>query len=360
MPEKNYGIDTLRMLAMFMVAVLHILTHGGVLNASARFTSQYQAGWFLQSAAFCAVDVFGLISGYVWIYAKYRYRNMIELWLQVLFYTVSITALIQVLAPDSISAMDWIRAIFPVMFIQYWYFSSYAALFLFIPLLNVILEKTERSLLRRCLGMILLFYSCVQTLFYSDAFGTNDGYSAIWLMVLYLVGGYIRKYGSSRRGKVIPFLAGYFIIVSLTWLSKWIIEHLTLLLLGEVRAGNYLISYKSPAILLAAVCLLAFFEKMKISPFWERVIRFFSPMAFSVYLIHNHPLVVSILWKDRFIDYAKLPWVIEILAVLGTALAINLCCYGIDYLRLRLFRRLQIRRKLDYLENRLLKHIYSK
>ena len=77
MQKKNYGIDALRMLAMFMVVVLHILAHGGVLNASARLTSQYEAGWFLQSAAFCAVDVFALISGYVWIHAKYRYRNFV-------------------------------------------------------------------------------------------------------------------------------------------------------------------------------------------------------------------------------------------------------------------------------------------
>ena len=38
-----------------------------------------------------------------------------------------------------------------------------------------------------------------QTMFYSDAFGTNDGYSAIWLMILYLVGGYIRKYGQHEK-----------------------------------------------------------------------------------------------------------------------------------------------------------------
>lgn len=350
MREKNYGIDALRMLAMFMVAVLHILTHGGVLNASARFTSQYEAGWFLQSAAFCAVDVFALISGYVWIHAKYRYRNFVELWLQVLFYTVSITSLFWFFAPGSVSALDWMRAIFPVMFKQYWYFSSYAALFLFIPLLNLVLEKMERNQLALCLGMILFFFSCVQTLFFSDAFGINDGYSAIWLMVLYLVGGYIRKYRPGERGKPIVFLAGYFFLASITWLSKLIIELLTLFVLGEVRAGNYFISYKSPIILLAAICLLLFFEKMKISPFWGKVIRLFSPMAFSVYLIHTHPLVFSLLLKDRFIQYAQLPWLAEILAVLGTALLINLFCYAIDFIRLKLFNWLQIRQKLDFLE----------
>ena len=91
--EKNYGIDALRILSMFMVVGLHIFNAGGVLDATERFSSRYEVGWLFQNAMFCAVDVFALISGYVWACAKYKYRNIIELWLQVVFYTVSITAL---------------------------------------------------------------------------------------------------------------------------------------------------------------------------------------------------------------------------------------------------------------------------
>ena len=350
MREKNYGIDALRMLAMFMVVVLHLLNQGGILNASGRFTSQYEAGWLLQSAAFCAVDVYALISGYVWVQARYKYRNLMELWLQVLFYTVSITALFWLIVPNSVSAMEWLKAIFPVMFNQYWYFSSYVALFLFIPLLNFVLENMEKRKLQFCIGIILLFFSCVQTLFYSDAFGTNDGCSAIWLMILYLVGGYIRKYGHKENGKAAKFLAGYFAMIGFTWLSKLFIEILTLHILGEVRAGNYLISYKSPTILLAAICLVMFFARIQIAPFGEKVIRFFSPMAFGVYLIHTHPLVFSCIMKDRFTEYAAFPWFIEILTILGTAVVINLICYAIDFIRLVLFKRLHLRQKLDLFE----------
>lgn len=359
MREKNYGIDALRMLAMFMVTILHILTQGGVLNATVRFTSQYEAGWLLQIAAFCAVDVYALISGYVWVCAKYKYRNLVELWLQVLFYTVSITVLFRMFIPSSVTFMEWVKAISPVMFNQYWYFSSYVALFLFIPLLNIILEKMSKRGLQFCLGMILLFFSCMQTLFYSDAFGTNDGYSAIWLMILYLVGGYIRKYGSSENGKSSRFLVGYFVMVGLTWLSKVFIESMTLHFLGEVRAGNYLISYKYPTIFLAAVCMLLFFEKIRISLFWKKVISFLSPMAFGVYLIHNHPLVFSYLMKDRFAEYAAFPWMVEIVAVVGTAVCINLICYAIDFVRLEFYKRLHIRQRLDLFEKRVKEKYFS-
>ena len=211
----------------------------------------------------------------------------------------------------------------------------------------------EKRQLQFCIIMILFFFSVIQTLFYSDVFGTNDGYSAIWLMILYLVGGYIRKYGQKEKGKAVKFLIGYFAMTGLTWLSKLIIEILTLNVLGEIRAGNYLISYKSPTIVLAAVCLILFFEKIEISPFWERMIKFFSPMAFGVYLIHNHPLIFSYLLKDRFTDYVAFPWILEILAVLGTAVIINLICYAIDFIRLKLFKWLHIRHTFDLFEGRM-------
>lgn len=264
----------------------------------------------------------------------------------------------RVFIPSSVSVLEWLKAVFPVMFNQYWYFSSYAALFLFIPLLNIILEKMEKRQLQFCIGMILLFFSCIQTLFYSDAFGTNDGYSAIWLMILYLVGGYIRKYGQHQNRKAVRFLEGYFVMVGLTWLSKWMIETLTLYFLGEVRAGNYLISYKSPTILLAAVNLLLLFEKIELSSFWKKMIKVCSPMTFGVYLIHVHPLVFQFLFKNRFTEYAEFPWFLVILAVIGTAVCINILCYGIDYIRLEVFKKFHIRERLDLFEERLKRKEY--
>lgn len=354
MQERNYGLDALRVLTMFMVVILHILTGGGLLGETARFTSQYEAGWFLQCAAFCAVDVFALISGYVWVNAKYRYRNILELWLQVIFYTVSITALFQIFSPSTVSALEWLKALFPIMFNQYWYFSSYTALFLFIPLLNCILKQMEIGQLKRCLGWILFSFSCMQTLFYSDAFGTNDGYSAIWLMILYLLGGYIRRCERCKHSSAAwVALGGYFLCISVTWLSKLLIELLTLGILGEVRAGNLFISYKSPTILMASICLLLFFERIRIAPVLESMIRQLSPLAFGVYLIHNNPLISKCLLRGRFAGFACFPWPLEILAVLAAAILISATCYAIDFARQKLFQTLHIRQKLDQLESRL-------
>ena len=355
--ERNYGIDALRILSMFMVVVLHIFNAGGVLAASGRFTSQYEVGWLFQNAAFCAVDVYALITGYVWVNAKYKYRNVVELWLQVFFYSVLITALFSIFSPSSVSYKEWIKALFPIMSNQYWYFSSYFALFLFIPLLNIIIEKTEKKQLAVFIVIILFFFGVVQTLFFSNAFVTNGGYSPIWLIIMYLVGGYFGKHGIGKNIKPVKFIIGYLIAVFLTWLSKLCIELLTLRVLGEVRAGKYFISYISPFIFLSAIFLFLFFVNLKIPPISKKVIGFLSPMAFGVYLIHTHPLVFFGIIQDRFTEYATLPWILEILAVLGTAAIIYIVCSLIDFIRLKFFKLLHIRKILNSIEEHVRKKI---
>ena len=50
---------------MFFVVLLHSLGHGGVLKNTIIDSPQYKFAWFLEIFAYCAVDVFALISGYV-------------------------------------------------------------------------------------------------------------------------------------------------------------------------------------------------------------------------------------------------------------------------------------------------------
>lgn len=49
MERHNYGIDLLRMLAMWMVIILHILNKGGVLSAAAPLSAGYEAAKLLEA-----------------------------------------------------------------------------------------------------------------------------------------------------------------------------------------------------------------------------------------------------------------------------------------------------------------------
>ena len=102
--KRCYGIDLLRMISMFMVIVLHLCGHGGVLSAFQTSSKRFWFAWLLEISAYCAVNCYALISGYVGVDSKYRYSRIFLLWLQVIFYTVSITVLFSGLHPEVLTS----------------------------------------------------------------------------------------------------------------------------------------------------------------------------------------------------------------------------------------------------------------
>lgn len=146
--QRNYGIDALRMLAMFMVVLLHVIGPGGVIWAET-FSVQYELAWFLEIGAFCAVNCYALISGFVGIDAKYKISNLFWLWLRVAFYSILITIGAWLIKPGLVTKEDIIKSFFPVMTRPYWYFTSYFALFFFVPILNFVIIHMEKTQLKK-------------------------------------------------------------------------------------------------------------------------------------------------------------------------------------------------------------------
>ena len=94
-PNRNYGIDLLRLVSMLMVVTLHTLGHGGVLNmaaeraASGRVTN-YAIAWLFEILAYGAVNIFVMITGYAYAKSKYKFSGLFVMWLQVFFYSLGI------------------------------------------------------------------------------------------------------------------------------------------------------------------------------------------------------------------------------------------------------------------------------
>ena len=70
--ERNYGIDLLRVLATYMVLVLHVMGQGGIVWTIDGSSNNYIVAWLLELLAFCAVNCYALISGYVGLYKKFK------------------------------------------------------------------------------------------------------------------------------------------------------------------------------------------------------------------------------------------------------------------------------------------------
>ena len=324
MKQRNSGIDLLRMVSMAMVCMLHVLGQGGILAATAPGSTQKQLAWLLEVGAYGAVNCYGLISGYVGVDANYKYGNILKLWLQTFFYSMGITLVFWLCQPELIDTQKLLSGALPVLKKQYWYFTSYFCLFFFIPYLNKLLHILDRQQMVALVSTIVVLFCCFPLVFGTDLFHTASGYSALWLMLLYLLGGCLKRLEPVRLTKWHCFLI-YALGVLLTWWFR----------------GNW-VRYTAPTVLLGSMALVVLFAQISIHKLGQKVIALFSPLAFGVYLIHVHPVVWENLMKERFAFLAAYPiWKMFGGVVLAVS-AIYLICMAMDALRLFLFRLLHI------------------
>ena len=343
---RNYGLDLLRMVSMFMIVNLHVLGQGGAMVRILGAESSYYAAWFLETCAYCAVDCYGVLSGYVGVKGKPRLGRFLELWLQVFFYSAGITLVYYLAAPQFLTGASFWQALFPVCAKTYWYFSAYAGVFFLMPYLNkLVLSLEERE--RKRLAAVLFFVFSVATAI-PKAAGTDflslvGGYSFAWLLILYLFGACLGTC-TFRRWKLWKYGAAYLGLSAFSWIFKILVENYTREVYGQAMFGRVFTGYAAPTMFLSAVCLLLLFEGLKLKREWlRRLVKLASPLAFSVYMIHTHPLVWESLMKGAFSAYRYLHWAALIPAVLLSAALIYTVCSVIDLLRKKLFDVLKVR-----------------
>ena len=285
--QRNYGIDFLRMLSMFMIVILHVLLKGGVLNASPELSVNYFAGWFLEYLTVCAVNCYALISGCFGSKSKYRYANIAVLWLRVAIYSVLITVIFMIAMPETRSITQLLRSFLPVFTNEYWYFTSYFLLFFITPVIDIAVKNLPQKQLKYTAVVLTAVTSVIPLILRQDPFSLNKGYSALWLLVLYIVGAYIGKYNAFRKATKTKAFLGYLGFCIINWLIKFIIETVPI----NRISSSILMAYPFPTIVGAAICLLLLFRQISVTNRMSKVIAVASPLCFSVDLIHTHPLI---------------------------------------------------------------------
>lgn len=346
--ERNYGIDLLRIVSMFMVVVLHVLGHGGILEVTLGLTIKGEVAWFIEIACYCAVNCYALISGYIAYKSRQKWRNFIYLWLQVFFYCFIIGAInIAIMFTqgtfNSLGLGETIKLVLnmflPVLTNQYWYFTAYAGLFVCIPLLNLLIEHAPRKILRNTLILLSLLLYVGERLFSAFSFGFRDGYSFPWLALVYVIGGYISRYKPFEKISIGKSLFYYTLCIVVTFLGRVAIEFVLYLLKGQVIKNSFeslIIAYTTPTILLAAIFLLHSFSKITVGKIGGKIITFFATLSFGVYLIHVNPIVFSKL-SNIFVSFAEKNVFVMVGLIFVASITIFIACIAIDLIRKLLF-----------------------
>lgn len=350
--SRNYGIDLMRIISMFYVIVLHTLGRGGVLGAVQPGSYQYAVAWLLEILAYCAVDIFGVISGYVGYRENGKhihYAGYLELWLEVVAYGLAVTLLVSILRPELVTGKNFTDMCFPVTNGLYWYFTAYTGLVLFMPVLDFAVRSASVRTLKKLLLVIFIGFSVYGTVF-GDHFGGSKGYSFIWLAILYLIGAIIRKceIGSQiTTGRALIYIA---ILAAITWLLKLIGK--SVVILNVSVTGDTLISYISPTVLGMAMFYVMGASKLKVSERTSRVIEFCASGAFAAYILNCQQYIWTYVMKGRFVFLASMHSYIIPICVIAFSAVFIVTSILIDKVRAMVFRLLRVKSFARWVDSR--------
>lgn len=398
--RRLLAFEQLRVLAMYMVILLHFVYQSGALaQPGTPMTPTRVMGSLVESCCIVAVNVYVLISGYFLSTSRFRPGRIVRLLCEILFYTLLIPVVRKAAGLPVYGTDVWKAAVYvlPVSMNHYWFATAYVLLYLLSPLLNEGVRHLSRRQLKGTI-LLLLFFWCFLPSVSPVALVTDQaGYDVGWFVVLYLVAAYIRRYGFSFVDCGFRGFSGRFsgksetraeaalptggtgraaIRATLLYAGSVLlifVLHLSLLAIHEKTGGlQYYATvpfhYNTILCLGGALGLFGLFRaraaaavkaestgagnretagkgsevsaNQRPERWWNRLIRRVAPLTFGVYLIHQH---VDI--KDRWYPWlAALFGDIDLQAPFGfllrallEGLLLYVVCLAADAVRAALF-----------------------
>jgi len=334
---RNYGIDVLKALAMFMVVVSHILLSGGILLASTKGTMKYFLAYGLEGCCICAVNCFVLATGFVMYGRGWRVSRGIKLWAQVFTTGLAIGCFCWLFELIPMGGGQWVGVFFPVFTEQYWFVTQYAALFMLMPILNNWIEQSTVRTLSTTLAVSFVVLSVIPSMTGHDLYGIASGYHFVWFSCLYVCGSAVAKCMWHLNIPVKMSALTYLISVGgivahasyLNWVHKF----------GIGVGGGYAVTYASSFVFLAALSLLICFARINVGTCVAVFMKWLSPLVFGVYLIHSNPLYRrAVGWNGRFASYASLPPHRMLFWIVATACLVYFSSLFLEWMRALVYR----------------------
>lgn len=326
---------------MFMIVMHHSMLHGvftasktAVVQSSPLSLSLFHT---IAYGGKVGVYIFVLITGYFMIYSHISLKKVVKLWLPIFFWSVILTAVVGE-GLHKLTAISLLESLFPVIFNQYWFMTTYMFIYLLIPVLN----KTVLSLNNK-LELLLVAMTIVMIVPGGHLYGYNVDSQFVKLTIAYLYGALIRKHDLLSNSSFKRLGA------SLLWLG--IVADL-----GDSFGGSYLyhlsqkpfflnIAYLADQGIsifgvLTAVGMFSWIGSKKIS--YNKFINNVAATTFGIYLIHDNEAVQDVLWNKFFHmnDLISQPAYI-VLYVLALCVAVFIVCSLLEFMRRSVFNKLE-------------------
>lgn len=294
--KKNVNIELLRIVAMALVVVQHVLAYSGIIKPFNAINGAYIAYYAVVAFANCSINLFALITGFCMANKTYvKPSKFVILWMQSFFYGLVGIAIYFVMG-ETISYRNIFEAFFPIGTYSYWYVTEYVLLLLIIPIINGFISSCSKRKFQAVLAMLIIAFSFYPTLYFPRTrFG--DGHNVMWLAVVYMVGVYLKRYVNlktvdTRKLKLVGLAVLGILIVSSIFIGV-----ATKIVFGTISHGGLLYAYNSPLMLVMSIIVFVAINKSCIPQSLEIFCQKIGRLTFGVYLWHDNKLMRGVLWS---------------------------------------------------------------
>ena len=327
---------------MVMIIAHHFAVHGE-LDYHSDLTVNTVWLQLLQMGGKIGVNLFVLISGYFMANSgNKRISKALKLWAQVFFYSVLFYAVMSMyravlLHNFEFSEMDLVSRLFPISFNQWWFASTYFAMLILSPFVNIVLQKLDKVGYLKLLIIMFIMFCLIPSVFWIDYQMSN----LAWFIFLYCLAGYIRVYGvktSLNNKKLLLFATlSYIALFGINIILVYFKNYIPILKLYSDR----LFAMNQLLVLIVSILIFVFFKNIRIEK--NRMINILAAATFGVYLIHDDKNIRQMLTNHIYgrLDVNSgllIPYSILVI------LLIFVICTGMELLRKYLLEKLYLKR----------------
>lgn len=343
--KRQSGIELLRIIIMFQIVILHLYVYGNLTDHANRHggvTNFFFDGvWVLGRMP---VDVFVLIMGYFMVSSEMNLKKTFIRWRKVyvtmLFYSLVLGAVyfLFIRPEETPKAYEIIKLFMPFTSRRWYFLSAYLVVLALSPFLNVVLQQLTKKQYLIFMGIVFFVMSVWSTLAkvpevnkvisISKIVDSFMGKSVGGFLLMYIVGGYLRRFTTEHKKPQLKFLAIFFACCAADLALHLIFpKHYVSGVFGQ---------FNNPLVVIEAAVIFLFFRDMH---FYSGVINAIAATTIGIYAIHEFSCIRYWLWELNFENerFAGIGLPQGYLAAFGYCVLIFVVCSLLDMLRQRLF-----------------------
>ena len=182
------------------------------------------------------------------------------------------------------------------------------------------------------LGCLVVVIVCVfyiepifSAVFYQ--YDETEGFSIIGFFTLYIIGAYLAQCQDINIMRCAMLLVGS---SGFVFFSKIVLQ--AFVIYSKVDIGTGLLYHNNSVfVLVNAIALFLLFKQIDVQPLLKKITNWCTPSVFAVYLVHEKPIMRSLLWNQRILIYLEnCGFVSYIVTTVGISIGIFVIAVFID------------------------------